>query len=336
MRSRKKLREEPIDFVVTWVDGGDVEWLKKKSRYQDIEIEASIQRYRDWGLFKYWFRSVERHAPWVNRIFVVTDDQTPEFLNIVHPKLRLVSHKDFISEEYLPTFSSHVIENNLHRIEGLSDKFVYFNDDMYLNRDVKPTDFFKKGKPCYALIERPLVPALPMGAHNYASINDMAVINKYFTRKDIVRRLGHFLNPRYGKSEIKNALMLPWHHLQHFEDNHMPVPYLKSTFEEVWALEPELLNEVSKNKFRTPFDVNHFLFRYWDLARGNFTPYRFKSGYYSIGAASIDACLEDIRRGRSMMICLNDGGDVDHFEQQRDSLRATFRAKYPEKSQFEL
>lgn len=133
------MTQEKIDFVVTWVDGADPVWLSRKKAYLkdklgvdmgDESVEDGDDRYRDFGLFKYWFRSIEKYAPWVNKIFLITDRQIPEWLDVNHPKIRWVNHDEFIPKEYLPTYSSPAIELNFHRIEELSENFVYFNDDV--------------------------------------------------------------------------------------------------------------------------------------------------------------------------------------------------------------
>ena len=90
----------------------------------------------------------EKFAPWVRYVFFITDDQKPEWLNMNHPKLKWIKHTDYIPEEYLPAFSSHVIEWNMHRIEDLSENFVYFNDDMFVIDKTSPEDFFRGGLPC--------------------------------------------------------------------------------------------------------------------------------------------------------------------------------------------
>ena len=139
-----------IDFVVLWVDGSDPAWQAEKAKYQGkaLDDSNSANRFRDWGLLPYWFRAVERFAPWVRKIHFVTCGQVPEFLNTEHPKLHLVKHSDFMPPEALPTFSSHAIEMNIHRIPGLAEHFVYFNDDMFLIRAVKQENFFRDGLPC--------------------------------------------------------------------------------------------------------------------------------------------------------------------------------------------
>ena len=126
---------EDIDFVLPWVDGADLDWLAQKRKYEnsgepmsksDADANADC-RYRDFGLMRYWFRSVERYAPWVRKVFFVTCGQKPEWLDESCPRLRLVNHADYIPADYLPTFQSNTIELNLHRIPGLSERFVLFN-----------------------------------------------------------------------------------------------------------------------------------------------------------------------------------------------------------------
>ena len=138
-----------IDFVIPWVDGNDPEWRKRKNEYLGTaEDDDREERYRDWGLLPYWFRGVEKYAPWVRKIFFVCDQEPPKWLNTEHPKLKIVRHEDYLPEEYRPAFSSSPIELNLHRIDGLGERFVYFNDDTFLIREVKEDFFFKNGIPC--------------------------------------------------------------------------------------------------------------------------------------------------------------------------------------------
>ena len=111
-----------IDFVITWVDGRDPEWRKRKDALNENSFEDEREeRYRDWGLLPYWFRGVEKYAPWVRKIWFICDQEPPEWLNRDHPKLSIVRHEDYLPDEYRPAFSSHPIELNLHRIKGLSE-----------------------------------------------------------------------------------------------------------------------------------------------------------------------------------------------------------------------
>ena len=147
-----------IDFVVLWVDGSDPVWQAEKAKHQGktLDDSNSVNRFRDWGLMPYWFRAVEKFAPWVRKVHFVTCGHVPAFLNLEHPKLHHVKHADFLPAEALPTFSSHAIEMNIHRIPGLAEQFVYFNDDMFLIRPVPETAFFRDGLPCTCGGEYPI------------------------------------------------------------------------------------------------------------------------------------------------------------------------------------
>lgn len=130
------------------MDSNDPKWLSAKQNYETKE-EMSLSeeansacRYRsDTEMLRYWFRGVEKFAPWVNKIHFVTCGQKPEWLNDNHPKLHLVNHSDYIPSKYLPTFNPNPIELNYHRIEELSELFVNFNDDTFLLQPIKQ-DFF--------------------------------------------------------------------------------------------------------------------------------------------------------------------------------------------------
>ncbi|MDR3191116.1 MAG: capsule biosynthesis protein CapG, partial [Lactobacillaceae bacterium] len=140
---------QKIDFVVTYIDGTDEEWLAKRNLAKGIKNEAGNgeDRYRQWDNFKYWFRGVEKFAPWVNKVYLVTDTKIPEWLNVNHEKLVILRQEDFMPVELLPTFNSISIEFFFDKIPGLAEQFVYFNDDMYLTKPTSPTDFFVEGKP---------------------------------------------------------------------------------------------------------------------------------------------------------------------------------------------
>ncbi|WP_180369763.1 stealth family protein, partial [Oenococcus oeni] len=139
--------DKTIDFVIDWVNGQDISWQAKRAKYLENKEDASSARFRDWGFLKYWFRSVEKNAPWVNKIYLITDNQKPDFLNLNSEKIKIVDHKDFIPDSFLPLFNSNAIEIGMHNIPGLSKQFVFFNDDMFINKKVSPTDFFKNGFP---------------------------------------------------------------------------------------------------------------------------------------------------------------------------------------------
>ena len=135
-----------VDLVYLWVDGNDPVWREKrrrysKSSYSDVGMDNEA-RYSDNGELKFSLRSVEKYAPWINKIFIVTDGQVPEWLDLNNQKIEIINHKEILKPEYLPTFNSVVIEHAIHNIPGLSEHFLYANDDMFFNREVKKSDFF--------------------------------------------------------------------------------------------------------------------------------------------------------------------------------------------------
>jgi hypothetical protein len=153
---------EPIDVVYTWVNGSDPRWLMKMKHWKEtLRSSSSVQsnetelnatnsesdahsanRYRDSNELMYSMRSLEMYAPWIRQIFLVTDNQVPKWLDISHPRIKMISHTDiFKNRSALPVFSSPAIEAHLHLIPGLSKKFVYFNDDVFLGKPVFPEDF---------------------------------------------------------------------------------------------------------------------------------------------------------------------------------------------------
>ena len=329
-----------IDFVIPWVDGDDPAWRKEKYKYMGIdEPDAGAERYRDMGILKYWFRAVELYAPWVNQIHFITWGHLPEWLNTDCPKLHIVNHKDYIPEEFLPTFSSRPIEMNMHRISGLSEHFVYFNDDMLLNAPITPEFFFRKGKPCDFLHCAPIVFADTTDVYAHACINALTKVNRVYSYvKLFLRHPSKVINARYSlANSLDNFVKLGnIHHFVGFEDHHLPKPYCKKTFHDVWDAMPDVMRRTSGNRFRTPFDVNQYVFRYWQLASGQFSPVsRASRGKYlsiSYPVDSIEATLND---SKIKTVCVNDTSrDVD-FEQTMEQIIAIYEKKLPNKSSFE-
>uniref|UniRef100_A0A672QF66 N-acetylglucosamine-1-phosphotransferase subunits alpha/beta n=1 Tax=Sinocyclocheilus grahami TaxID=75366 RepID=A0A672QF66_SINGR len=112
---------------------------------QDEDVSAS--RFEDNEELRYSLRSIEKHAPWVRHIFIITNGQIPSWLNLDNPRVSVVTHQDiFQNQTHLPSFSSPAIETHIHRIPGLSQKFIYLNDDVMFGKDVWPDDFYSHSK----------------------------------------------------------------------------------------------------------------------------------------------------------------------------------------------
>jgi len=339
---------ERIDFVLAWVDGADPAWLAEKRRYESggtaeprADGEANAEcRYRDSGLLKYWFRAVEKFAPWVNRVFLVTCGQKPAWLDEASPKLRLVNHADYIPAEYLPTFHSDTIELNLHRVDDLSERFVLFNDDMFLLRPVDPEFFFRKGMPVI-----PCDLGMPrwIGCSNISRVvvNNGGVLKlgldvERLVWKNIwkiadVRALGLVRAAKNVASFAVNRMWIPG------TFGHLPLAHLKSTFEEIWRSQPGVMEKTSRSRFRVDDGVNHWLASAWNIVSGRFSPANEKrrGEFVTFDEKTLAGVCDIVRRQSCPQLCLNDRGDDVTPEGCFVEIARAFEEILPEKSSFE-
>lgn len=328
----------PIDIVIPWVDGADPKWLAARKNYRpDHNEDADEARYRDWDVFQYWFRSVELYAPWVRKIHLVTFGHLPPWLNTDHPKLRIVRHEDYIPEKYLPTFSSHVLELNLHRIPDLAEHFLYFNDDVYLAGNCRPEDFFRDGVPCDSAVLGVIKNSDTDNFMPYIMLNMMGMINKYFSARKVMKtHFSKWFAPCYGKYVLSNLYLSPWSRFTGFRNFHNCAAFCKSTFEEVWERFPEMLDRTCRNRFRSKEDVNQYLFRYWQLVNGNFVPKRPDSAYLTIGSEDIASAEKVFRDKKYRVVCINDDPMGFDFATEQKKLTDLLERQFPQPSSFEL
>ena len=340
------MQNTTIDFVLPWVDGNDKAWIAEKRKYDGSEAcsgdleAASDVRYRDYGLLQYWFRGVERFAPWVNRIFFITCGQKPDWLNESNPKLRLVNHKEYIPSEYLPTFQSNTIELNLHRLTDLSERFVLFNDDTFLLRSVKPEFFFKKRLPVI-----PCDLGIPywLGYNQFSrmTINNSGILKRKLDVERLVwknmgkfidvRRLGlkqaakNFLSFAINKSYIPGSF------------GHLPQSHLKSTLDEIWRAAPNVMDLTSRHKFRCDDEVNQWLACAWNMISGRFyqanDKWRGKDFYVNSG--TLTEICDSIKQQSIPLLCLTDKENSPEIDRCFQEVSRAFNELLPEKSSFE-
>ena len=328
--------QNKIDFVVLWVDGGDEVWKEKKAKYlPKTKGDTSVARYRDWDTLCYWFRSVEKNAPWVNRIHLVTDEQIPPWMNTEHPKLHLVSHKDYIPKSCLPLFNSSAIEIGIGNIPDLAQKFVYFNDDVFLNQPISPEYYFENGIPVdmAGLTRRGEV----RSTFQHIMQNDDEIINRHFRKREVLQK--HFLKwyrPSYGKTFLR-TLLVGWGKEFHgFVIPHMSVPYRMLDITRVWEAERAVLEETQTHRFRYDTDLNHYVYRFWRLCIGDFVPRKNKGKYISLcDMRSIDRFEKLLNSKSCPEFCINDNWRENDFETAKKRLLRAFEKRYPEKSSFE-
>lgn len=332
-----------IDFVITWVDGNDPVWQEEKQKYLSYECDEDTlakqgdYRFRDWDLLRYWFRAVEKYAPWVRKIHFVTCGQIPEWLNVSHPKLKVVNHEDFIPAEFLPTFNANTIEVNFHRIKDLAEQFVYFNDDMFLTREVKPEDFFKDKLPRDVFALDAI--CFKTGTVGYLNCNNLEIINDNFDKtQQFKKHFKKWLCPKYGlKLLYRTSVFCPWKWFPGFYYQHISANYLKSTYEIVWEAAGDILNETSKCKFRGKKQVNQWLFKYWQLAQGTFEPAYVNFGRcFHLNNNNINAACYAIEHNQYSVICLNDTHLTTDFEEKKQLISTSFDKVLPKKSLYEV
>lgn len=338
-----------IDFVITWVDGSDPAWLAEKAKYSPTKNNDSrIQRYREWNNLHYWFRGVEKFAPWVHKIYFVTYGHYPAWLNLDHPQLEIIKHTDYIPAEYLPTFSSRAIDMNLHRIKNLSEHFVYFNDDMFLTAPVEKKDFFMHGLPCdtavlnalyFGMNEKKYGEKLPNGVVSLSQIMDTIPINRNFDKnKAILNNIRKWFSIKYGISSFRTLLLMPWLGFTGLMSYHLPYSYLKSTYEEVWSKEEDILSQTCSHKFRDLTDLNHWVFSYWQLAKGTFWPRSPKIGMQfkvSNDVKKNSDAINAVISQKYKFVCLNDAVIGKGFEEVKNDVNGALDRILPQKSRFE-
>ena len=328
-----------IDFVITWVDGADKEWRAQKALFSpDTGTDDGEIRYRDLDLLRYWFRGVEKYAPWVRKIHFITWGHLPEWLNTEHPKLNIVRHENYIPAEYLPVFNSNVLEIYMHKIQDLSEEFVYFNDDFFLIDSVKEEDFFVEDKPRDMLAFQPVVanPANPVMSHLF--MNNSLVLSKYFDKRENVRKHpGNYFKIGYPPLYFfYNLLELAFPLFTGFYTVHGPSAYCKSTFTEIWEKEEQALKKMSNNRFRSNTDLTPYLFREWQKLSNCFYPTNMHKHfqYFNLDLDN-HKLVKTITTHKKKMICINDTDLGEDFDKAKNEIQLAFTQILPEVSSFE-
>ncbi len=342
--SKKEHGRFDIDIVVMWVNPDDDLWLQEKAKYTAQEKYAPekdsnlIARYRDWDNLRYWFRGIERFAPWVRTIHFVTWRTVPSWLNTNHSKLNVVLNRDILPEGYDPVFSPNPLETNLHRINGIAEHFVYFNDDMFLISDTQPDDFYRDGLPREMAVAYSLTNDQKNDSFSHMLLTMTGLINGFFDKKQVQRtNWKKWFNPIYGKKAVNTVMTAYSHRFSGILIPHLPSSMRKSTYEEVWRAIPDQLMATTSHRFRNLTDITQYIFRYWAICKGEFEPTNvFKYGKeFFMSDDTLGELRRTIQEQNYKMICINDSKDIKDFELCRDTVKDAFAQILPEKSSFE-
>jgi hypothetical protein len=313
----------PIDVVYTWVDGSDPVWLERKARalgdntwVAGVNAQtANNSRFASRDELRYSMRALHCYAPWVRRIFLVTDNQVPAWLDTDHPDVTVVSHREVFGDTgVLPTFNSQAIESRLHRIPGLSEHFLYLNDDVILGRPVAPTMFFTPGGltrffPSSALVDSaPRTPDDP--PVNSAGKNNRRLIQEAFGRV-LTRKMMH-----------------------------TPHPSRRSVIAEIEERFQEHVDATASHQFRHPDDISLLssLQQYYAYLTGRAAPGEIRYLYTDLADGRTPFRLARLLRHRNLdAFCLNDtDADADAAAEQEALLADFLPAYLPFRSPFEL
>ena len=313
------MKEPDIDLVYLWVDGSDPKWQAKRNAFIGNTDESSSVnckgRYVNNDELKYSLRSVEKYAPWIRKIFVITDNQTPDWIDLDNPQVKIIDLEDIMPKEILPCFNSGVIEKFLYKIPGLSEHFLYANDDMFINKPVSPDTFFAAdGFPIIRLTRKPFrkirwfwrtkIRRKPLQNYSFTIANASKLVKKqygiYYTG------MPHHNIDTYLKSDCRRVR--------------------EQIFREKFEVE-------QRSRMRSPNDIQRLVFSYVALAekRGHL--------FYVSEEESIHVQIHNNRHYKKLakynptFFCLNDS----QFAQDTDRMRARSLLDnyFPEKSRFE-
>lgn len=310
---------EPIDVVYTWVDGSDPAWLARKAAFSDgtAELNSSavaLSRYMSRDELRYSMRSVSMYANWVRRIYLVTDQQVPSWLDTTHPKIQVVDHKEIFSDTgALPVFNSHAIESQLHHIEGLSDRYLYLNDDVFFGRTVHPELFFYGNGLSKFFLSKAVLDIDP------PTSRDLPVMSAAKHNRELIEA-------QFGVT-IHNKF------------KHCPIPQQRSVLVELEQRYPEIFDQVSRSRFRHPDDlsITSALHHYYAYCLGRAVPGTISYVYQDIAREDTRRRLVNLLRERDTdVFCLNDHETPESQMADQQRMLAEFlQAQFPIPCPFE-
>ena len=342
-------QNQPIDIVIPWVDDTDPVWKAERAKYlgEFHEKKSNLSHYfRDWDTLRYVFRSIEKHMPWVRKVHFLTCGHVPQWMNLDAEKLHIHKHSDFFTEDSsLPVFSSRPIEMNMMNIPGLSDRFVYFNDDTVVMKPITSERFFRGNIPIdYLILD------IPRGGWLYDKIrikepyaqtvkNSIRLLNQVFPLAKLYSESPElFFDHSYKKSDrMRTRLLALIRKYKWIKVNHNPQPFILSYLKECERLFPKEISETRKHRFRAYTDLNQYLFRDYALMSGHFHPHYFDDDFCLVLAS-----VERYRKERHFIdektfICLNDSPFLlsEEYPALREMVINDMEAAFPEKSSFE-
>ena len=323
---------EKIDIVYLWVDGNDPVWRQKRQKSL-IQLNANNRnsiakygnvegRYRDNDELRYSLRALERYFPDCGHVYIVTDEQTPIWLQN-SAQITIIDHQDLIPAKRLPIFDSANIESYIHRIPNLSERYFYLNDDVFFGARVDVSHWYSPEGICVGWSDD--LPVSNQGLQSDSTALENAC------RLSIQWLQAHATNAVEKNTDYK-------HTYRTFA--HAPRPMLKSM---LFALETEaadLFESVRSTVFRTwdkPTIVSDFVMR-WALANGQATLRDYSHLYLSTGDVQTAAQLKLLLAAEGLLdfFCINDTtDDADNLDPRLTMVQKTLQTMFPKASKYE-
>lgn len=299
---------DPVDIVFTWVDGGDTDW---QDSFRSAAHEAGRQldergldgaRYEIRDELRYALRSVWANCGWARNIFIVTAGQTPDWFDPLDgdDRIRIVDHTEIFPPDALPTFNSHSIEASLHKIDGLAERFVYFNDDMFVRRPTRPETFFTSNGLARVFQSDACVPAVE--DHDTLAVDTAAMRGR-----DLLRE-------RFGRVVSHKPL-------------HSPYPLRRSVIEAAEGEFAEVFDRTVHSRFRSPSDLSiaASFAQHYALATGAAVLGEIASEYVHVESSRLGWHLDRIRLGDDLdTFCINATQSGRAGQAERDLMIAEF------------
>jgi hypothetical protein len=308
-----------IDMVFSWVDGTSSEFQRLRAERMATYVvgdgDDSEARFRQIDELKYALRSVRLYAPWVRRIFIVTDSPKPAWL-ADHPLVTVVRSDEFFTDaSVLPTHNSHAVESQLHHIDGLAEHFIYSNDDMFLGRPVRPDMFFSPGG-VTKFIEAKTRIGLGASAIGRSGFENAARVNR-----DLLRQ-------RFGRVTTR--------HLEH-----AATPLRRSVLNDLEREFPGDFARTAASAFRSATDISvtNSLYHYYALITGRAVVQNAAKVTYietTLGAAA-EAMQTLLKRRNVDFFCLNDGSAPEiSVEERTANIREFLESYFPIAAEWEV
>ena len=293
-----------MDIVITYVNGLDSEWQADYAKC--IGTKVNVKRYRDWGTLPYLLRGIEECMPFVENIFllVARESQIPAWIN--RSAVHVVLHRDFIPDQFLPTFNSTAIEMFMHRIEGLSEEFIYFNDDFFPLMPCLPTDFFRGGKAAVSL------------KYHICTFNNL--YRAHSKLSDRLARQAAGVSPK----------------LFYVRPQHTCAPMLRSVCAELYEHCRAAIH-ASVTPVRTHENYNQYVFTDYAYFTGHTFRQRISNQHISLAIVSVKNLTKSIVCPTSKLACINDVNmPEEKFLRFHACLHDAFQTRFPNKSRYEI